>query len=192
MTDTRWLTTDEQLTWRLYMETTRLLFDALDRQLQADAGLSLADYEILVRLSEAPGHRLRMSDLAAATLYSRSRLSHAVSRLESAGWVRREECPQDKRGLFAVLTAGGYDKLAAAAIGHVTAVRHLLVDQLGANQMRQLTGICSALRENLDDTRRGGAAPAGAAAAGAAGAAGGSGEGGATEAGAGDGAPTAC
>ncbi len=150
MTETRWLDPDEQRTWRSYMEATRLLFDALDRQLQADAGLSLADYEILVRLSENKSHRMRMSDLAAATLYSRSRLSHAVSRLENAGWVRREECPDDKRGLFAVLTDSGYDKLAAAAPGHVTAVRRLLVDRLSGRQMHELGDISAAIREELD------------------------------------------
>ena len=84
---TRWLTPAEQSAWRNFGEAHRLVFAQLERQLQTDHDLSHADYEILVRLSEAAGRRLRMSDLAEATLSSRSRLSHAVARLEALGWV---------------------------------------------------------------------------------------------------------
>src|SRR3954469_8569252 len=117
--DTQWLDDDEQRTWRAFLTAQRLLFDALDRQLQRDAGLPHAYYEILVRLSEAEGRSLRMSDLAEGTLSSRSRLSHAVARLEERGWVVREDCLTDRRGQVARLTDEGFEVLATAASGHV-------------------------------------------------------------------------
>lgn len=131
------------------MDVNRLLMAALDRQLLRDAELSLADYDLLVRLSEAPDMRLRMSELADATLFSRSRLSHAVSRLEVAGWVVRTACTDDKRGLFAELTEEGLAKLADAAPGHVDAVRHHLLDVLSDDQVRQVGEIFSAVRTHL-------------------------------------------
>lgn len=150
MTDVPWLNTDEQRTWRQYLDVDRLLLRELDRQLQRDNGLTLADYEILVRLSEAPDGRLRMAELADATLYSRSRLSHAVTRLEALGWVQREECPGDRRGLFAQLTGTGRAKLEEAAPGHVRAVRRLVFDPLTPDQTRQLGEIATSLRHVLD------------------------------------------
>ena len=147
--DVRWLSTAEQQSWRAHLEATQLLFDALDRQLQRDAGLSHADYEILVRLSEAPGRQLRMSVLAESTLFSRSRLSHAVARLERAGWVRRESCADDGRGTVAVLTDAGCDVLVAAAPGHVRAVREHLIDRLTPTQVSQLRELSDVVREGL-------------------------------------------
>src|SRR4051812_5543060 len=97
-TGTKWLSTEEQRAWRAYLESTKVLFDALDRDLQREAGIPHAYYEILVRLSEAEGRALRMSELAASTLSSRSRLSHAVSRLEERGLGVREDFPTDRRG----------------------------------------------------------------------------------------------
>src|SRR3954447_16624816 len=130
MTETRWLDPDEQRTWRAFLGATQLLFDQLDRELQRDAGMPHAYYEILVILSEAPGRTLRMSELAERTRSSRSRLSHAVARLEERGWIRREDCPPARRGAFAVLTDAGFAVLAAAAPGHVEAVRRQLFDRL--------------------------------------------------------------
>ena len=98
MAEPRWLDADEQRTWRAFFGATQLLFDRLDRELQRDAGMPHAYYEILVVLSESPGRRRRMSELAETTLSSRSRLSHAVARLEERGWVRREACTTDRRG----------------------------------------------------------------------------------------------
>ena len=100
MAQTRWLTDDEQHTWRAFLEATRRLDEQLDRELQHNAGIPLAYYTILVILSEAPDRTLRMSDLAQATWSSRSRLSHAVDRLEEKGWIIRRSCPSDKRGSF--------------------------------------------------------------------------------------------
>lgn len=152
MPDTRWLNAAEQRSWRAYLEATFLLFDALDRQLQAEAGMPHAYYEILVRLSEADGHALRMSELARNTRSSRSRLSHAVSRLEEYGWVERGTCPTDKRGQVARLTDAGYRVLAEAAPGHVAAVREHLIDQLSREQVAQLEQIGQAIIAGLDES----------------------------------------
>src|SRR5439155_26236556 len=103
----RWLDAEEQRTWRAFLGATKLLFEQLDRELQRDAGMPHAYYEILVVLSEAPRRTLRMSDLAARARSSRSRLSHAVAKLEAQGWIRRRPCPDDRRGQLAELTDAG-------------------------------------------------------------------------------------
>src|SRR5438093_10498745 len=110
---TRWLDDEEQQTWRAFLTANRLLFDQLDRELQHESGIPHAYYEILARLSEAPDRTLRMSELADRSLSSRSRLSHAVTRLEALGWVRRDACPTDRRGALAALTDTGFEALAA-------------------------------------------------------------------------------
>jgi DNA-binding MarR family transcriptional regulator len=127
---TRWLSEDEQSYWRSWISANLLLPDRLGRDLQEQCGLTLADYEILVRLSEAPDRRLRMSELAEITLSSRSRLSHQIDRMQKAGQVDRQECTDDRRGYFAVLTDAGYDELVAAAPVHVESVRQRMVDVL--------------------------------------------------------------
>ena len=149
---TRWLDPDEQRTWRAFLAASRALMDTLDRELQRDAGMPHAYYEILVRLSEAPGRRLRMSELADATGSSRSRLSHAAARLEAAGWIRREDCPTDRRGQLAVLTDDGLATLAAAAPGHVDGVRRHLFDALSPAQVDQLRRISETLADHLTDS----------------------------------------
>ena len=150
MAKTRWLTASEQRAWRAYLEATTLLFDALDRQLQRDSTMPHAYYEILVRLSEAPGRSMRMSELADATRSSRSRLSHAVARLEERGWLKRVECPTDKRGQIAVLTDVGFAALEEAAPGHVAAVRRHLIDRLTRQQVAQLERIGSVVVAGLE------------------------------------------
>ncbi len=127
---TRWLSTAEQRYWRSWIAADLLLRDRLGRDLQERTGLSLPDYEILVRLSESPEHRMRMSELAEVTLSSRSRLSHQIDRMHKAGYIDRQECAQDRRGYFAVLTDAGHDALVAAAPTHVESVRHRIVDVL--------------------------------------------------------------
>ena len=146
---TRWLTLEEQQTWRAFLSATQLLSDRLDRQLPHEAGIVHTYYEMLVRLSEAPERSLRMSELAASSLSSRSRVSHAVARMEERGWVRRESCETDGRGLVAVLTDEGFAALAAAAPGHVECVRSNLFDRLDAEQVKQLREISEALLEHL-------------------------------------------
>ena len=149
MTETRWLDADEQRTWRAYLNSHRLLLDAVDAQLRRDSGMPHAYYEVLVRLSEAPGRALRMTVLADATRVSASRLSHAITRLQERGWVRRQECPTDRRGQVAVLTDEGFAALAAAAPGHVEAVRRALFDALDAEQIRRLGAISEILAGHL-------------------------------------------
>jgi DNA-binding MarR family transcriptional regulator len=138
---TRWLTDQEQCTWRAFLEATQRLNEQLDRELWQQAGMPLAYYQILAMLSEAPDRTLRMSDLADRTWSSRSRLSHAVDRLEENGWVRRVRCPTDKRGSFAVLTDAGFAVLQAAAPAHVDSVRRHLFEQLTPEQVRALGDI---------------------------------------------------
>lgn len=152
-TPTRWLTRDQQRAWRAYLDANRLLVEAIDQELQRDAGIPHAYYEILVRLSEAPGRRLRMSELADAATASRSRMSHAVARLEAMGWVRREECPTDRRGQVAALTDEGFAALEAAAPGHVTCVRESLFDLLTPDQVTGLREISDAVVEHLGRER---------------------------------------
>lgn len=142
---TRWLNADEQRAWRAFLTATQVLFEGLDRQLQRDSGISHGYYEILVRLSEAPDRTLRMSQLAERSQSSRSRLSHAVARLEELGWVERRECPTDRRGQLAVLTDKGFAALEAAAPGHVEAVRSMLLDALTPEQVDQLRVIGEAI-----------------------------------------------
>lgn len=150
---TRWLDEDEQRMWRAFLGATRGLMETLDRELQRDAGLPHAYYEILVRLSDAPDHTLRMSELADACGSSRSRLSHAVARLEANGWVRRQGVPNDRRGQLAVLTDQGYDTLAAAAPGHVEGVRRHLFDPLTPAQVAALREISQAVLAGLENDR---------------------------------------
>jgi DNA-binding MarR family transcriptional regulator len=126
---TTWLTEDEQHAWRIHLDVSRLLMHQLERDLQP-FGLTNNDYEILVNLSEAEGHRMRMSDLAKCTLQSKSRLSHQITRMESSGLVRREDCESDRRGLFAVLTEQGWATMREVAPRHVASVRAHFIDLL--------------------------------------------------------------
>jgi DNA-binding MarR family transcriptional regulator len=146
---TRWLSDDEQAAWRAWIAASLLLPDRLSRDLQDEAGISLADYEILVYLSESPDRRLRMSELADRTLSSRSRLSHQVDRLTDAGFVDREPCSEDRRGYFAVLTPQGWDFLVASAPMHVASVREHLVDVLTPDEFAELGRLCAKVTERL-------------------------------------------
>lgn len=147
---TRWLTADEQAHWRSWLAASKLLNDRLSRDLQEQHDLTLADYEILVNLSEAPGRRLRMSDLAEATLASRSRLSHQIDRMEQRGLVERESCADDKRGSFAVLSDGGWSALVAAAPDHVESVRAHLLDVLTEREFTALGRACAKVADALE------------------------------------------
>src|SRR3954466_12972436 len=146
----RWLSDDEQATWRSFLAVQQMLDEDLDRQLQRDAALTHTYYGILVALSEAPGNALRMSELARRLRHSQSRLTHAVARLERDGRVRREPCPTDKRGQFAVLTPAGRAALDAAAPGHVAERRAKMFDRLSPAQVAQLRRICQTLLDGLE------------------------------------------
>ncbi|MEU0596797.1 MarR family transcriptional regulator [Streptomyces sp. NPDC006393] len=151
----RWLTADEQRVWRAYLHATTLLEDHLDRQLQRDAGMPHIYYGLLVKLAESPRRRLRMTELAMHAKITRSRLSHAVARLEKNGWVRREDCPSDKRGQFAVLTDEGREVLRRTAPGHVDAVRQALFDRLTPEQQKSLGEIMQIVAEGLQPNEAG-------------------------------------
>lgn len=144
-----WLTTEEQQTWQAYIQASTLLEDHLDRQLQRDAGMPHIYYALLVHLARAPRRRMRMTELAMAAKITRSRLSHAVARLEKYGWVGREECPSDKRGQLAFLTQEGDEVLARSAPDHVTAVRQAIFDRLSPEQSTQLGEIMRLIAEGL-------------------------------------------
>ncbi|WP_327046400.1 MarR family transcriptional regulator [Microbispora sp. NBC_01189] len=160
MSGTRWLDDEEQRTWRAYIRTSQLLQDALERQLQRDSGIPHAYYMILVVLSESPGRTMTMSELSSMLRYSVSRLSHAVSRLEEKGWVRRVKRPEDRRTTVAELTDEGFAALVEAAPGHVEEVRRVLFDPLTTTQVRRfrevLTTILTALesQEPPDEAER--------------------------------------
>jgi DNA-binding MarR family transcriptional regulator len=136
-----WLTGEEQRAWRGYIRLAQLLMRQLDRDLHP-FGLSMHDYEILVELSEAPGSRMRMTELAERTAQSRSRLSHQVNRMEGKGLVSREGCAGDKRGTFAVLTAHGTATIVQVAPFHVASVREHFIDQLDPGELTALAGAC--------------------------------------------------
>jgi DNA-binding MarR family transcriptional regulator len=153
--ETRWLTGEEQRVWRAYIEASTLLEDHLDRQLQRDAGMPHIYYGLLVKLAESPRRQLRMTELAKLAKITRSRLSHAIARLEKQGWVRREDCPSDKRGQFAVLTEEGFDVLRRTAPGHVDAVRQAVFDRLSAEQQKSLGEIMRIVAEGLQPSEAG-------------------------------------
>lgn len=146
----RWLRSDEMAAWLAYVAASALLESVLDRQLQRDAGMPHAYYQILAMLSEVPGRTLRMSDLAAVTQSSQSRLSHAVTQLERRGWVCRRRCPDDRRSTLASLTDAGFAVLADAAPGHVRTVRQYLFDRLSGEQVGQLRDICRTVLAGMD------------------------------------------
>jgi len=147
-----WLSSAEQRAWRAHLAAYKLLAHRLDRELQP-FGLSGNDYEILVNLSETPDHRMRMSDLADATIQSRSRLSHQISRMEADGLVARETCSDDRRGTFAVLTEHGWDVIQQVAPHHVASVRRHFIDLLTDDQLIELETAYAPVVEHLKSLR---------------------------------------
>ena len=136
----RWLNASEMKAWRRYIIASRRLLEALDDDLAAH-DISMSDYEVLAQLSEAPDRRMRMSELADVAMISRSRLSHRIKVMEKAGWVKREACPIDKRGYFAVMTLKGWKAIVAAAPDHVTSVRERFLDALDKGDQKVLAEI---------------------------------------------------
>ena len=147
--DTAWLGVDQQRSWRAYLVGTTLLMDRLDRELRDQHQMSLTEYEILVRLSEASGHRLRMAVLADSVSHSRSRVTHTVSRMEAAGLVVRDPCESDGRGVEATLTEHGEQALDAAAPTHVAGVRRLLVDLVDEEDFDAVGRVFNAVTDGL-------------------------------------------
>lgn len=134
----RWLNEREQHAWRGYRRMRALLDLQLARDLSRESGLSEADYDVLSTVSEAPGRRLRLSELAEWMLWSKSRLSHHITRMERRGLVAREECEADGRGSTIVLTDMGLETIMAAAPGHVASVRRHLMDLLSEEELAAL------------------------------------------------------
>lgn len=160
----QWLDAQEQDVWREYLRASRLLESALDRDLQAH-GLQLSEYEILSMLSEQPQRRLRMSVIAELVVQSRSRLTHTAGRLESRGWVRREACEGDRRGVELVLTDTGFTEIVRMAPTHVASVRANVLDHLSGEEFLALgramarisegilsTGACDEVRATQDQS----------------------------------------
>jgi DNA-binding MarR family transcriptional regulator len=144
----RWLNAAEMKAWRRYIIASRRLLEALDSDLEGH-DLSMADYEILAQLSDAPERKMRMSELAEIALLSRSRLSHRMKVMEKAGWVKREACPSDKRGYFAVMTAKGWKAIVAAAPDHVESVRTRFVDHLSKADQEVIAAIFNRIEDSL-------------------------------------------
>jgi len=144
-----WLDDEETQAWLAYLVSSQTFFAALDRQLQRDVGIPHAWFTILAVLAGQPTHSLRQTDLAALAYFSLSRLSHAVTKLEKRGWVRREPDPTDKRSTTVVLTDVGAAAQAAAAPGHVDLVRQVMFSRLTRTQVRQLTRISRTLLDTL-------------------------------------------
>jgi len=144
----RWLNPAEMKAWRSYIIASRRLLEVLDNDLEGH-DLSIPDYEILAQLSDAPDRRMRMSELASITLLSRSRLSHRMKVMEKAGWIKREACPTDKRGYFAVMTTKGWKAIVAAAPDHVASVRSRFLDHLSNQDQEVLAEIFSRVQESF-------------------------------------------
>lgn len=148
-TGTRWLDAGQQQDWRALVVATTLLFDQLDDDLRREFGLSLTEYEILVRLSESEDRTLRMAAIADALRHSRSRVTHTVARMEAAGWLRRERCSDDGRGIQAVMTEAGRDLLVRAAPVHVEGVRRNLVDLCDPEDFRAMGRVMNAAADHM-------------------------------------------
>ena len=147
----QWLDAQEQEVWREYLRGSRLLEAALDHDLQAH-GLQLSEYEILSMLSEQPDRRLRMSVIAELVVQSRSRLTHTAGRLENRGWVRREACAGDRRGVELVLTDTGLAEITRMAPTHVGSVRGNLLDHLSREDLIALGRAMAAISNGILST----------------------------------------
>lgn len=148
-TATPWLSTEQQQIWRAFLGGSTVLMDRLDRDLRSTHGLSMPEYEILVRLSEAPGRAIRMAELADAVSHSRSRVTHTIARLEREGIVQRGQCSDDGRGVSAVLTDHGFSILEAAAHTHVRGVHDYLIKNADEEDLAALGRVMTMVQDEL-------------------------------------------
>lgn len=159
----RWLTAREQEAWRAYLDMTAKLTARLNHEMQAESGISIADFSVLVQLSEHVDARMRILELARALGWEKSRLSHQLSRMQQRGLVERSNCSEDRRGAFIILTDKGRRTVVAAAPRHVEAVRRYVFDHLGGEHVealrdigRSVTGVleaaCAGREDPCDDT----------------------------------------
>ena len=147
---THWLSEPEQHAWRSFVRIQDKLIGRLGREVQAESGLSTADYGVLVHLTEVPEGRLRVLELARAVEWEKSRMSHHINRMARRGLVVREDCPTDARVAFIVVTPAGREALATAAPRHVEAVRRLFIDPLSPAELAMLAQICDRILEGLE------------------------------------------
>jgi DNA-binding MarR family transcriptional regulator len=147
---TEWLTPQQERTWRDLLLLTTRLPARLNRELLGGSGLSLADYDVLVRLTDAADGRLRIFELAQDLQWEQSRLSHHLGRMVKRGLIAREECGTDGRGAFVVLTGFGREAITRAAPAHVEAVRTLVFDALSSQQATDLGTAAARVLERLD------------------------------------------
>ena len=155
MTETRWLDEPEARAWRSLQLMQLRLTGALTRQLAAESRLSYPDYLVLVALTDAEGGRLRLFELGRILGWEKSRLSHHVSRMADRGLVTKEACDADRRGFHVVVTAAGRKAIAAAAPGHVDAVRRLFVDRLTPRQLEAIATAAEQVLAGLDELEAG-------------------------------------
>jgi DNA-binding MarR family transcriptional regulator len=149
-TDVRWLDAGQQRAWRGFLDLHARLAAKLNRDLQRSAGLSLADYDVLVHLTDVPDGRLRAFELGDGLQWDKSRVSKQVARLAARGMVAREDCPEDRRGAYVVLTEAGREAIEAAAPAHVELVHQLVFDTLTPRQIREWAVISAAVLQRLD------------------------------------------
>ncbi|QNP75353.1 MarR family transcriptional regulator [Streptomyces roseirectus] len=149
----RWLTPEEQRAWRGFVRLHERLGGRLGRRLQSEAGVSPADFAVLVHLTDSPQGRQRYQDLARALEWEKSRMSHHIARMAGRGMVVREECAEDARGAFVVITDAGRAAIEAAAPRHVEAVRELFLDHVTPAELRALAEISERVIGKLDEER---------------------------------------
>ncbi len=147
--DPRWLDDAQQHSWRALMMGMTLLLERLDDDLRREHHMSLNEYEVLVRLSERPGRAMRMAHLADAMAHSRSRVTHTVARMESAGYISRGTTPEDGRGVIATMTEKGYELLVDAAPCHVESVRRNVVDLVAGDDFAAVGRVFDRIADHL-------------------------------------------
>ncbi|MFJ3799743.1 MarR family winged helix-turn-helix transcriptional regulator [Streptomyces sp. NPDC090088] len=147
----RWLTAEEQHAWRSFVRMHERLMGRLSRLLQTESHVSPADFAVLVELTDVPDGRRRFLDLARALEWEKSRMSHHIARMVKRGLVVRDECPEDGRGAFVVITDEGRAMIEAAAPRHVEAVRELFLDNVTPSELRLLARISERVVEKLDE-----------------------------------------
>jgi DNA-binding MarR family transcriptional regulator len=149
--DVRWLSAHEERVWRRWLTLNARLSATLHKELQDDSGLSMPDFEVLVHLTDSPQGRIRVTDLAKALQWERSRVSHHVTRMERRRLVQRVECAEDGRGAFIVITPRGRAAIEQAAPGHVNAVRRLVFDALSDEEVNAFATIIEKALTQLDN-----------------------------------------
>jgi DNA-binding MarR family transcriptional regulator len=152
--DVRWLSPGEERLWRRWLLLNARLNATLQREMQDDSGLSSADFEVLVNLTDNPEGRVRVTDLASKMLWERSRLSHHVTRMEGRALVQKVECKEDGRGAWVVITPAGRTAIEKAAPGHVEAVRRLVFDALDDAEVEAFTTLVDKLQAQVDAAGR--------------------------------------